>query len=176
MDPQSTLFRVASISKIPTSISAMQLVEQGKLDLDTDIDTYLDFEVERSFDEPITLRHLLTHTAGFEEYLHGGFTPDASYDLERHVKEDVPAQVFAPGTTPAYSNYGMDLVGYIVQRVSGERFEDYAREHVLEPAGMTSSTYDQPLPEELKGRMARGYTTADQPAQPFETSDPPAGR
>ena len=155
VDPQKSLFRVASVSKIPTSIAAMQLVEQGKVDLDADISAYLDFEIERSFDEPLTLRHLLTHSAGFEE--HGSLTPGT--DLEAYVKNDPPAQAFAPGTTPAYSNYGMALAGYIVQRVSGQPFEAYVREHVLEPAGMTSSTYEQPLPKEMAGSLGPGYTS-----------------
>ena len=156
VDPQTSLFRVASISKIPTSIAAMQLVEQGKVDLDADISAYLDFEIERRFDEPLTLRHLLTHSAGFEE--HGSLTPTT--DLEAYVKNDPPAQVFAPGTTPGYSNYGMALAGYIVQRVSGQPFETYVREHVLEPAGMTTSTYEQPLPAGLAGSLGPGHTFA----------------
>ena len=171
VDPQKSLFRVASVSKIPTSIAAMQLVEQGKVDLDADISAYLDFEIERSFDEPLTLRHLLTHSAGFEE--HGSLTPGT--DLEAYVKNDPPAQAFAPGTTPAYSNYGMALAGYIVQRVSGQPFEAYVREHVLEPAGMTSSTYEQPLPAGLAGSLGPGYTSTGEEV-PFELmGDFPAG-
>ena len=171
VDPQKSLFRVASISKIPTSISAMQLVEQGKVDLDADISAYLDFEIERRFDEPLTLRHLLTHSAGFEE--HGSLTPTT--DLEAYVKNDPPAQVFAPGTTPGYANYGMALAGYIVQRVSGQPFETYVREHVLEPAGMTSSTYEQPLPKEMADLLGPGYTSTGEEV-PFELmGDFPAG-
>ena len=171
VDPQRSLFRVASVSKIPTSIAAMQLVEQGKLDLDTDISAYLDFEIERRFDEPLTLRHLLTHSAGFDE--HGSLTPTT--DLEAYVKNDPPAQVFAPGTTPGYSNYGMALAGYIVQRVSGQPFEAYVREHVLEPAGMTSSTYEQPLPKDMAGSLGPGYTSTGEEV-PFEVmGDFPAG-
>ena len=171
VDPQTSLFRVASVSKIPTSIAAMQLVEQGKVDLDADISAYLDFEIERRFDEPLTLRHLLTHSAGFEE--HGSLTPGT--DLEAYVKNDPPAQAFAPGTTPAYSNYGMALAGYIVQRVSGQPFEAYVREHVLEPAGMTSSTYEQPLPAGLAGSLGPGYTSTGEEV-PFELmGDFPAG-
>ena len=171
VDPQTSLFRVASISKIPTSIAAMQLVEQGKVDLDTDISAYLDFEIERRFDEPLTLRHLLTHSAGFDE--HGSLTPGT--DLEAYVKNDPPAQVFAPGTTPGYSNYGMALAGYIVQRVSGQPFETYVREHVLEPAGMTSSTYEQPLPKDMAGSLGPGYTSTGEEV-PFELmGDFPAG-
>jgi len=171
VDPQKSLFRVASISKIPTSIAVMQLVEQGKVDLDADISAYLDFEIERRFDEPLTLRHLLTHSAGFEE--HGSLTPTT--DLEAYVKNDPPAQVFAPGTTPGYSNYGMALAGYIVQRVSGQPFETYVREHVLEQAGMTTSTYEQPLPAGLAGSLGPGYTSTGEEV-PFEVmGDFPAG-
>jgi len=171
VDPQTSLFRVASISKIPTSIAAMQLVEQGKLDLDADISAYLDFEIERRFDEPLTLRHLLTHSAGFEEQIN--LTPGT--DLEAYVKNQTPAQVFAPGTTPSYSNYGMALAGYIVQRVSGQPFEAYVREHVLEPAGMTSSTYEQPLPKDMAGSLGPGYTSTGEEV-PFELmGDFPAG-
>jgi len=171
VDPQKSLFRVASISKIPTSISAMQLVEQGKVDLDADISAYLDFEIERRFDEPLTLRHLLTHSAGFEER----WKVVPTTDLEAYVKNDPPAQVFEPGTTPAYSNYGMALAGYIVQRVSGQPFETYVREHVLDPAGMTSSTYEQPLPKDMAGSLGPGYTSTGEEV-PFELmGDFPAG-
>ena len=171
VDPQTSLFRVASVSKIPTSIAAMQLVEQGKVDLDADISAYLDFEIERRFDEPLTLRHLLTHSAGFDE--HGSLTPTT--DLEAYVKNDPPAQAFAPGTTPGYSNYGMALAGYIVQRVSGQPFETYVREHVLEPAGMTTSTYEQPLPEGMASSLGPGYTSTGEEV-PFEfMGDFPAG-
>ena len=171
VDPQKSLFRVASVSKIPTSIAAMQLVEQGKVDLDADISAYLDFEIERRFDEPLTLRHLLTHSAGFDE--HGSLTPTT--DLEAYVKNDPPAQVFAPGTTPGYSNYGMALAGYIVQRVSGQPFETYVREHVLEPAGMTTSTYEQPLPKDMAGSLGPGYTSTGEEVAFELMGDFPAG-
>ena len=172
VDPQTSLFRVASISKIPTSIAAMQLVEQGKVDLDTDISAYLDFEIERRFDEPLTLRNLLTHSAGFEESIR--MAQDET-DLEAYVKTNPPVQVFEPGSTPGYSNYGMALAGYIVQRVSGQPFETYVREHVLEPAGMTSSTYEQPLPKDMAGSLGPGYTSTGEEV-PFELmGDFPAG-
>ena len=172
VDPQTSLFRVASVSKIPTSIAAMQLVEQGKVDLDADISAYLDFEIERRFDEPLTLRNLLTHSAGFEESIR--MAQDET-DLEAYVKTNPPVQVFEPGSTPGYSNYGMALAGYIVQRVSGQPFETYVREHVLEPAGMTSSTYEQPLPKDMAGSLGPGYTSTGEEV-PFELmGDFPAG-
>ena len=171
VDPQTSLFRVASISKIPTSIAAMQLVEQGKVDLDTDISAYLDFEIERRFDEPLTLRHLLTHSAGFDEK--GSLTKTT--DLETYVKTSPPVQVFAPGTTPGYSNYGMALAGYIVQRVSGQPFETYGREHVLEPAGMTTSTYEQPLPKGMASSLGPGYMSDGEEVSFELMGDFPAG-
>lgn len=168
-----TLFRIASVSKLATSIAVMQLVERGELDLDVDISAYTDVKIPRRYPGDITLRNLLTHTAGFEE--HAG-NPAKEPDLDSYIRRDPPMQVFSPGTTPAYSNYGMSLAGYIVERVSGEVFEDYVREHVLEPAGMDSSTFEQPLPERLAGRMANGYKTREGRAQPFEEMpDSPAG-
>ncbi len=171
-----TLFRIASVSKLATSISVMQLVERGELDLDTDISTYIDVSIPRRFSGDITLRNLLTHTAGFEERGKNLVTSESGpFDLDKSVRQDPPVQVFAPGTTPAYSNYGMLLAGYIVEEVSGEKFEDYVQAHVLEPAGMDSSTFEQPLPERLAGRMANGYKTSGGLAQPFELIESPAG-
>ena len=171
-----TLFRIASVSKLATSIAVMQLVERGELDLDTDISTYIDVSIPRRFSGDITLRNLLTHTAGFEERGKNLVTSESGpFDLDKSVRQDPPVQVFAPGTTPAYSNYGMLLAGYIVEEVSGEKFEDYVQAHVLEPAGMDSSTFEQPLPERLAGRMANGYKTSGGLAQPFELIESPAG-
>ena len=169
VDPERTLFRIGSTSKLATGIAVMQLVEQGKIDLDADISTYVDVKIDRRFPGDITMRNLLTHTAGFEERGRGTFTQEQREpDLEEHILQDPPVQVFAPGTTPAYSNYGISLAGYIVQQVSGEKFENYLDKHVFEPAGMTSSTFHQPLPAELADRMAHGYQTNGGPAQPFE--------
>ncbi|MDO4259712.1 MAG: serine hydrolase domain-containing protein [Actinomycetaceae bacterium] len=174
VDPDKHLFRLGSISKIPTSIAVMQLVEQGKVDLDTDINVYVDVPIKRTFDTPITLRHLLTHTAGFEDTALPVNRPD-TFDLESAVVGNPPEQIFEPGTTPAYSNYGMSLAGYIVQEVSGQRFEDYTRERIFAPLGMDSTTYEQPLPEDLRPRMSQGYSDSTQKAGPFEVSDQPSG-
>ena len=172
VEAERTLFRWASISKIPTSIAVMQLVEQGKIDLDADISTYVDVKIDRKFPGDITVRHLLTHTAGFEET----YASWHEFDFDVYVTQKAPKQVFAPGTTPAYSNYGMSLAGYIVQQVSGERFPEYVRRHVLEPAGMDTATYEQPLPEALASRLAKGYDSNGR-ALPFEfIGDAPAGR
>ena len=177
VDPASTLFRAGSVSKVFTATAVMQLVEQGELDLDADVSQYLDFELERRFDDDITLRHLLTHTAGFEERVAGliGFG-DESPDLRNALATDPPEQAYRPGTTPSYSNYGNSLAGYIVQRVSGETFEDYVDEHLFAPLGLESSSFRQPLPEDLADRVSNGYLDGDGPAQEFEiVGTPPAG-
>ena len=169
VDPERTLFRIGSTSKLATGIAVMQLVEQGKIDLDADISTYVDVKIDRRFPGDITMRNLLTHTAGFEERGRGTLSYEQrEFNLDEHILQDPPVQVFAPGTTPAYSNYGISLAGYIVQQVSGEKFENYLDKHVFEPAGMTSATFHQPLPAELADRMAHGYQTNGGPAQPFE--------
>lgn len=177
VDPEDTLFRVGSVSKLFTATAVMQLVEAGEVDLDTDVHEYIDFTIPTAFDEPLTMRHLLTHTPGFEERVKGLIRFDeAEADLRERLRTDPPEQVYPPGTVPAYSNYGSALAGYVVERVSGRPFEEYVREHVLEAAGMESSTFDQPLPEELRDRMASGYEATGGRAAPFETvAEPPAG-
>lgn len=178
VDPEETLFRVASVSKTFTSTAVMQLVEDGQLDLDTDVDEYLDFEVDKSYDEDLTLRHLLSHTGGFEERIANAMLAgDEEVDLRAVVSEDPPEQSYEPGTTPAYSNYGIALAGYIVENTSGIPFDEYLEENVLAPAGMDSSTFEQPLPEELEPRLSEGYTIDEEPPiERFETvSESPAG-
>jgi CubicO group peptidase (beta-lactamase class C family) len=176
--PDSTLFRPGSISKLFTWTSVMQLVEQGKLQLDHDINDYLDFKIPPYQGKPITLRNLMTHTPGFEDSAKG-LLP-ASIDevnLERYLKTHMPARIFPPGEIVAYSNYGCGLAGYIVQRVSGERFEDYVAHHIFQPLQMSHSSFAQPLPSSLAPLMAKGYKTAsDGTPQAFELVDPaPAG-
>ncbi|KIH97702.1 beta-lactamase [Streptomonospora alba] len=178
VDPERTLFRTGSVSKLFTATAVMQLVEEGEVDLDTDVHEYIDFTIPTSFDEPVTMRHLLSHTPGFEERVSGMILPQGTEtDLRKRLATDPPEQVFEPGTVPAYSNYGNALAGYIVERVSGVPFEKYLQQNVLEPAGMDSSTFAQPLPDSLEGRLAGGYAAdGTAPAGPFEVvSDVPAG-
>lgn len=177
VDPDRTLFRVGSISKVFVATAVLQQVEQGRIDLDADVQTYLDFPLPRTFEPPITMRHLLTHTAGFEERIRGLITRGGSApDLRDTVAVDPPQQVFAPGTVPSYSNYGYALAGYVVERVSGTPFDSYVQRNVLDRAGMASSSFAQPLPPELSGRLSRGYATDSGPPGAFETVGPaPAG-
>lgn len=173
VDGEHTLFRVGSVSKVVTATAVMQLVEDGELDLDADITTYVDVDLER----PVTLRHLLTHTGGFEERVAGLIQgPDATVDLRGALTTDPPEQVYEPGTVPAYSNYGNALAGLVVEEVTGTPFEEHVADAVLAPAGMASSTFAQPLPDDLAERMAEGYAAPTGPPAPFETVGvPPAG-
>lgn len=181
VDPATTLYRPGSVTKLVTAIAVMQLVEQGRLDLDTNIETYLDFTLGTP-QGVVTLRHLLSHTAGFEAREEGLFrSVDQARSLEATVKTDSPEQIFVPGTTPAYSNYGYALLGYIVQRVSGQRYEDYAQAHIFQSLGMTSSTVEQPLPVGWSSRMAAAFDSSSEGSSdatplPFEVIDgAPAG-
>jgi len=166
----STLFRPGSISKLFNWTAIMQQVELGKLDLDRDVNEYLDFKIPATFPKPITLRNIMTHTPGFEETAQELFVGDASHlkPLDQYLKEHLPVRVFPPGTTPAYSNYATSLAGYILQRVSGERFEDYIDNHVFKALGMAHSTVRQPLPDVLKPLMSNGFDVASEPAKSFE--------
>ena len=178
VSPDATLFRPGSISKLFTWTAVMQLVEQGKLDLDKDINTYLDFKIPNTYPQPITLRNILTHTPGFEEQIKDLIEAEGvpMSTLRQHLVQHVPERIFVPGTTPAYSNYGAGLAGYIVERVSGKPFNDYVNENIFQPLGMTHSTFAQPLSAELKPLMSAGYTVGSSKSKPFEMVNPaPAG-
>jgi CubicO group peptidase (beta-lactamase class C family) len=177
VDPKLTLFRPGSVSKLFTWTAVMQLVEQGKIDLDGDVNQYLDFKIPPREGKPITMRNLMQHTAGFEEQAKGILSHDPKAPgFEVLLKQWVPERVFAPGTTPAYSNYGASLAGYIVQRISGETFDDYIDKHIFAPLDMQYSSFRQPLPANLEPLMSKGYTLASDPPKPFEVVGPaPAG-
>jgi CubicO group peptidase (beta-lactamase class C family) len=165
-----TLFRVGSIAKLFTWTAVMQLVEQGKLDLNADINTYLtEFNIPATYSEPITLAHLLTHTAGFEER-QGGITASSADNLVplgAYLAEAMPARIYPPGSMTAYSNYGTTLAGYVVERVSRKPFAQYVQQYILAPLGMRHSTFDQQLPLELATHLAVSYDRYDNTDHPL---------
>jgi CubicO group peptidase (beta-lactamase class C family) len=132
VDPEKTIFRTGSVGKVFTWTAVMQLVEQGKLDLNADINTYLDFRIPDTYPQPITLKHLMTHTSGIEDRWIGSLTPDASELVpEREwLVANFPGRVRPPGEAAGYSNYNAMLAGYIVARVSGEPYEQYIQKHI----------------------------------------------
>src|SRR5215211_6632351 len=149
VDPERTIFRIGSVGKLFTWTAVMQLAEQGKLDLDADINTYLDFRIPDTYPQPITLKHLMTHTAGFEDRYYERLAKDPNDLLppREWLISHMPARVRPPGDIAAYSSYGTALAGYIVARVSGKPYDQYVQEHILNPLGMVHTT-------------ARSYTTA----------------
>jgi CubicO group peptidase (beta-lactamase class C family) len=171
-----TLFRPGSVSKLFTWTAVMQLFEQGKLDLDRDVNQYLDFQIPYAYG-PVTMKHILTHTAGFEGRIKDLIvTGSTSPDLGQYLKTHIPPQIFPPGTTPAYSNYATALAGYIVERISGQPFNDYVDQHIIKPLNMTHSTFAQPLPGALSSYMSNGYGRGSDKAEEFEIVVPfPAG-
>ena len=179
VDPAETLFRPGSVSKLFTWTAVMQLVEQGKLDLDADVNKYLDFKIPSPDGKPMTLRQIMTHTTGLEEQIRAliASNKEEIIPLEMALKRWVPERIHAPGATPAYSNYATALAGYIVQRVSGESFDAYIARHIFQPLGMAHSSFSQPLQPALLAKMSKGYDKAsDGKAKDYEfISLAPAG-
>jgi CubicO group peptidase (beta-lactamase class C family) len=170
MDAERTMTRAGSTSKLFTWTAVMQLVQQGKLDLNKDINVYLDFKICGAGGKPITLIDLMNHRGGFEEGLKDIFAtdPHGLQSTETYLKQHIRPMLFAPGAVPAYSNYGAALAGYIVERVSGEPFDRYVEHHIFTPLGMQHSTFEQPLPDRFKSAVSQGYKTASLPPQPYE--------
>ena len=170
VDPYRTLFRPGSVSKLVTWTAVMQQVEAGKIDLDADINRYLDFKIPDFDGKPMTMRQIMTHTAGFEEAAKNDFYGSAKQlvPMATFLKAHTPRRIFAPGSTPAYSNWATTLAAYVVQRVSGEPFDDYVERHVFAPLDMHYASFRQPLPAAIAAFMATGYPRASEPAKPFE--------
>ena len=177
VSPDETLFRPGSVSKLFTWTAVMQMAEQGKLDLDRDVNEYIDFKIPEKYGQPITLKNIMTHTPGFEEQIKDLFVTDAGgLNLGEYLKTHIPGRIFPPGTTPAYSNYATALAGYIVERASGQPFNEYIEANIFKPLGMTHSTFVQPLPTSLAPHMSNGYQLASDAPKPFEVVNAfPAG-
>ncbi|MGH8242358.1 MAG: serine hydrolase [Steroidobacteraceae bacterium] len=170
VDPARTLFRTGSVGKLFTWTAVMQQVEAGRLDLDRDVNDYLDFRIPPRNGRPVTLRNLMTHTPGFEEAVKNlvAYDVEALATPEAYLKSWTPGRIFPPGEVPAYSNYGVTLAGYIVERVTGETYDDYVDRHIFAPLGMVRSTTRQVMPARLEDDMSRGYELRSGLARPFE--------
>lgn len=172
VNPDSTLFRIGSISKLLIWTSIMQLYEKGQLDLNADITQYLgDFALKKKNGQRINLRNLMSHTAGFEERLLGIMGEDESslVPLEKLLQAEMPSLVRPPNSQASYSNHGSALAALIVEKVSGLNFTSYVEENILSPLNMKHSTFRQPLPESLESHISKGYIgTSDPEAKEFE--------
>ena len=183
VDPYQTLFRPGSVSKLFTWVSVMQLVEAGQLDLDADVNEYLDtFKIKDTFERPVTLRDIMTHSPGFED---GGMgyliieDPARVIPLRDAMERYQPMRVNPPGAQTAYSNYGTALAGLIISNISGLPFSDYIQQNIFDPLGMKNSSFVEPLPEHLAKNMAVSYAVeaGSHIEKPFEiiTNFAPAG-
>lgn len=157
-----TLFRIASISKLFTWIAVIQQVEEGRIDLDTDVNKYLNkFKIPATFPgRPVTMRHLMTHSAGFDDHIEPRLYSKNPADLEPlwvFLKRTWPPRIRPPGEIAVYSNYGTSLATHIVEEVSGMPFEEYIEKRIIQPLGMNRTTIAQPLPDRLAPDMAVGY-------------------
>lgn len=159
---ENTVFEWGSITKTMIWVSVMQLWEQGKIDLNADVRTYLpaDFFQHLSYDDPITMLNLMNHNAGFCEQTAPLSVSDEAdiLPLKEALQAAEPAQVHRPGEVTAYSNWGAALAGYIVECISGETFSDYARHHIFAPLGMEHTAIapdysDNPWVKEQRGKM-----------------------
>lgn len=154
-----TVFRVGSVGKLVTYTAVMQGVERGVLDLDTDINAYLAdsaVTVSDTYDHSVTLRHLGTHTAGFESILDPAVVADpAAFDpLETVLTDQQPSRIRPPGELVGYSNYGAALAGHVVAEAHDTTFEEYVQSEIFDPLDMTHSTFTQPVPDDQPGDLA----------------------
>ena len=163
VNPEQTIFGIGSVTKLFTWTAVMQLVEQGKLDLDSDINNYLDFRIPDTYPEPIRLKHLLTHTSGLENRLFGSATRDTNNLLPGRdwLIAQMAARMNPPGEYVNYSNYNAILAGYIVSRVSGQPYDQYIQQHIFDPLGMVHATAQWPMPPELAAHASVGYVNGD---------------
>ncbi len=169
VDPERTAFGVGSVGKVFTWTAVMQLFEQGKLDLDEDINTYLDFRIPDTYPQPITLKHLMTHTSGFENRLLNSAVFDAAELVPPRdwLLANMHARVRPPGEYAGYSNFNAMLAGYIVTRVSGQPYDQYIQEHIFDPLGMTHSLIGSSIPADRRDTVSKGYTFSGDRFQRF---------
>jgi len=170
-----TIFPIASVSKVFTATAAMQLVETGKVDLDSDVNRYLESaKVPPTYPQPVTMANLLSHTSGFDE-LPGRRVRSASelMPLGKFLSDRL-VRVHPPGEVTSYSSYGMSLAGLIVEEVSDQPFETVLRRRIWEPLGMSQTSITVPADESV---LATAYELEDDKltAVPYEIyQTPPA--
>ncbi len=166
----NTGFMIGSVSKLFVWVAVMQLVEQDKIDLNKPVNQYLHGFLLPETMKPVTMKHIMTHTSGFEDRFH---LFSKSYDqlpeIETYLDENLPLQIFEPGTTPAYSNYAVVLAAYVVEQLSGMSFNDYVEKHIFFPLEMHNTTFRQPAAYNIPEAKSRGYVFSDgRFVNPFE--------
>lgn len=168
-----TTFRIGSLTKLFVWTAIWQLVERGEIDLDDDVNQHLEgFRVADAFGEPVRVRHLMDHTAGFETRHRGTFARNGQEldPLRSLVTKGLPPRIRPPGRVEAYSNWGTCLAAYLVESVAQMPFEQFVRTHTLDPLGMADTSLDQPLPAQRANDVAHAYrvVAGSHQRQPFE--------
>ncbi|MFD3274260.1 serine hydrolase [Paenibacillus dendritiformis] len=166
-----TVVRIASISKSVTATAVMQLADQGRIGLDDNIEAYLGegLKLNNPFKEPVTIKHLLTHTTGFDytdmdaKDIHTDFGQYTS--MEQYLRERMPSVVRKPGDMFKYDNFANLLQGYIVEQVSGMPFEHYMENNIFKPLGMTNSGFV--MDTGTRSAMAVGYDSSGAAIAPY---------
>ncbi|PEL80668.1 serine hydrolase [Bacillus wiedmannii] len=160
IDPKKTVFRLASISKVFTASAVMQLVEQGKIDINKDIVNYMGgLKYQNKMGEPVTMEHLLTHTTGFDyvdprpEDIH--YQENDYTMLKDYVEDNMPTVVRKPGDTYTYDNFASMLQGYIVQSLTNTPFYKYMAKNIFNPLEMHNSSFV--MTNFIKEKLATGY-------------------
>ncbi|NNF34998.1 MAG: serine hydrolase [Saprospiraceae bacterium] len=164
VNPKKTLFRMGSVSKLFVWTAVMQLYEDGLINLDADITSYIDdFEIPGGYEEPITMKNLMTHTPGFEDYYFNLFSLDSlpPESLGANLNEHMPERVRPPGIHSSYSNHGTGIAAYIVEEISGMKWDDYVEQKILRPLGMNITSFRYVLPDSLMDIQSKGYTYAE---------------
>lgn len=164
-----SVFRVASVSKVFTAMAAARLAVSDPAILRADL------RVDRAWlrdaapgREPVTLLQLLTHTGGFDDRAVGMFAANAESirPLDAYLHEHMPRRTTAPGRGARYNNHGAGLAGLVVAQAFGGRFSDAVHALVLDPLGMDSTTFEEPLPPELARRQVRAFPCPDASCEP----------
>lgn len=171
LDPQTTILRAGSIAKTLTATAVMQLAEEGKLDMDADINEYLTgFKVPDTFPEPVTTRHLINMTGGFDTRMVGIRAKNAEEikPLGEYLTQHMPARILPPGRYRRYNDHELALAGYIIEEVTGISYEAYVRQHIFEPLEMVNSTIL--IPDNQIFHAARGYPVGGGPEDAYPLS------
>lgn len=172
VDPQRTVFRVGSNSKTLTAAAVLTLLDEGRVDLDMDVNGYLSqVQVPATYSDFVTLRHLLTHTAGFDERLFGQHARARSnaLPLGRYLAAHLPPRTGPPGRIISYNDHGTSLAGLVVEDVSGQPFAEYVSQRIFRPLAMTHSSFEiLNLPPHIRDNLATAYRYWDGEYVPYE--------
>lgn len=172
VNPEKTLFRIGPLSTLFTSTAAMQLKERGKIDFNKDINEYLSgFKIEDNYSRPITMYNLLTHTAGFDDRTTGMEAEDYGevVPLSKYLTNNMPGRIRGPGKLAQYSNHGIALTGYIVEKVSRMPFEKYIENNIFKPLGM-DNTYAR-LSQDMLTYLSLEYSYKNGQYKPMKFYD-----